>query len=155
MTKIRLEIELYCPLCEAFAPSPFNSDADALFTCMDDFPDPVEASHFKQATASREKIQQDWLGFVPNSIPLERVLFSEKASSNEQSRSMNPVAVGVFNRLSKAMGELFQQEYMVSDRIHQQRELVRSHIESFVTRCDAFPAGTRVVVFGSSANGFG
>jgi hypothetical protein len=99
-------------------------------------------------------MQLDVLGFIPNSTPLEKVL-SPLRGQNNQKQSMDPVAVEALNRLSASMGELYQREYLVSERIHKQRELVRSHIESFVARCDAFPVGTRVVVFGSSANGFG
>jgi hypothetical protein len=135
-----LELELWCPLCESFAPSPFDSER-------------WDESHFKKCVESREKMQLDLLGFIPNSTSLEKVLSPN--NWNKQNRSMDPVAVEVLNRLSASMGELYQREYLVSDRIHKQRELVRSHIESFVARCDAFPVGTRVVVFGSSANGFG
>ena len=98
-------------------------------------------------------MQLDLLGFVPNSISLEKVLLP--SNRHKQNPRMDPTAVEALNRLSVSMGELYQREYMVSDRIHKQRELVRSHIESFVSRCDAFPVGTRVVVFGSAANGFG
>jgi hypothetical protein len=34
-------------------------------------------------------------------------------------------------------------------------ELIRERTEKCVQECGAFPAGTRVVIFGSSANGFG
>jgi hypothetical protein len=99
-------------------------------------------------------MQLDVLGFIPNSTPLEKVL-SPAQSRNNEKQSMDPVAVEALNRLSTSMGELYQRDYLVSDRIHKQRELVRSDIERFVARCDAFPVGTRVVVFGSSSNGFG
>jgi hypothetical protein len=98
-------------------------------------------------------MQFDLLGFIPNSTSLEKLLLPN--NRDKQNPRMDPKAVEALNRLSVSMGELYQREYLVSDRIHKQRELVRSHIESFVSRCDAFPVGTRVVVFGSAANGFG
>jgi DNA polymerase sigma len=94
-------------------------------------------------------MQEEILGFVPNRKPLEQVV------TNSKSSSMDKEAVETFNLLSSAMGQLYQNVYIVTERIHQQREMVRSHIESIVSRCGAFPSGTRVVVFGSSANGFG
>jgi hypothetical protein len=99
-------------------------------------------------------MQLDVLGFIFNSTPLEKVL-SPLRGQNNHKQHMDPVAVEALNHLSASMGELYQRKYLVSKRIHMQRDLVRSHIKSFVTRCNAFPVGTRVVVFGSSANGFG
>jgi hypothetical protein len=96
----------------------------------------------------------DILGFIFNSTPLEKVL-SPLRGQNNHKQSMDPVVVEALNRLSASMGELYQRKYLVSERIHMQRDLVRSHIESFVAQCNAFPVGTRVVVFGSLANGFG
>jgi hypothetical protein len=140
ITKSRLELELWCPLCESFAQSPFVNDR-------------WDESLLKKCVESREKMQFDLLGFIPNSTSLEKLLLPN--NRDKQNPRMDPKAVEALNRLSVSMGELYQREYLVSDRIHKQRELVRSHIESFVSRCDAFPVGTRVVVFGSAANGFG
>jgi hypothetical protein len=102
-------------------------------------------------------MQLDSLGFVPNNKTLEQILVfnDNNRRQGQNNQAMNPAAVDVMNRLSVSMGELYQREYMVSDQIHKQRELVRSHVDSFLSRCDAFPKGTKVVVFGSSANGFG
>ena len=157
LNKVRLELELWCPLCQSFAPCPFNSDEAALTVNMDELPHPLNGGHFQQCVDSRTKMQLDTLGFVPNTSALHQILLPKQTNRNKQGQpgSMNPIAVDTFNRLSGAMAQLYQQEYLVSERIHQQRELVRAHIESFVARCDAFPPRTRVVVFGSSANGFG
>ena len=68
---------------------------------------------------------------------------------------MNPVAVNVFNQLSTAMGNLYQDVYATEDRIFHQREIIRSQTEKVVCMCDCFATGTKVAIFGSSANGFG
>jgi len=154
--RARFELELWCPLCEWFAPSPFNSDKDALCANIEDFPHQMNPAQFRECADSRSKMQIDSLGFVPSFKSLDQVLApKEKARQGKNNRGMDPVAVEALNRLSASMGELYQREYLVSDQIHKQRELVRSHVDSFLSRCDAFPPGTRVVVFGSSANGFG
>lgn len=151
-----MELELWCPLCETFAPSPFNKDTDRLTVNFDDFPLPINAAHSRKCAESRQKMQLDSLGFVPSFKTLEQVLTpKEKARQGQTNRGMDPTAVDALNRLSASMGELYQREYMVSDQIHKQRELVRSRVDSFLSQCNAFPPGTRVVVFGSSANGFG
>lgn len=156
ITKARFGLELFCPLCEWFAPSPFNSDSDSLCINIDDFPRQVNPAQFQKCTDSRAKMQVDSLGFVPSFMSLEQVLApKEKPRQGQNNRGMDPTAVDALNRLSASMGEIYQREYMVSDQIHKQRELVRSHVESYLSQCDAFPAGTSVVVFGSSANGFG
>lgn len=160
VTRARLELELWCPLCESFAPSPFNKDPDAICVNVDDFPQQMNPAQFRKCADSRSKMQLESLGFVPNFTTLEQVLAPKEEKARQghkpnRAGGMDPTAVDAMNRLSAAMGELYQREYMVSDQIHRQREMVRSHVESFVSQCDAFPPGTRVVVFGSSANGFG
>ena len=148
VSKIRLEYELWCSLCEAFAASPFNSNAKALCVDFNQFPQHVTPNHYRQCVASRVKMQEEHLGFVPERKTIHQILMTKN-------NVMDRGAVDSFNRLSASMGQLYQKEYMVVDRIHNQREIVRSHIESIVAQCDAFPSGTRVVVFGSAANGFG
>ena len=53
------------------------------------------------------------------------------------------------------MTEIYQNEYAVSDQVTKRRENVRASIELIVSNSGEFPVGTKVVVFGSSANGFG
>jgi len=53
------------------------------------------------------------------------------------------------------MGLLYQEVYFTNDRIIQQRESIRARTEQLVNRCDCFPPGTKVAIFGSSANGYG
>ena len=156
ITRARLELELWCPLCESFAPSPFNSDKESLCMNIEELPHTLTSAQFRKCARSRAEMQLESLGFVPSFTTLEQVLAPKDNKRQGQNNvGMNPTAVEALNRLSASMGELYQREYLVSDRIHKQRELVRSHVDSFLARCDAFPPGTRVVVFGSAANGFG
>mmetsp|Transcript_18118 Transcript_18118/g.20903 ORF Transcript_18118/g.20903 Transcript_18118/m.20903 type:complete len:1221 (+) Transcript_18118:108-3770(+) len=150
IAKIRLEFELWSPLMDSFAPSPFNSDSDSLCVNFNDFPHHVNQSHHKKCFKKRQKMEEEGLGFVPDETPLERTLF--KGNNNQL---MDSGAVHTFNSLSTAMGKLYEEKYMVSDRVLGQREMVRSYIERVVAKCDSFPQGTRVMIFGSSANGFG
>jgi len=96
-------------------------------------------------------MQQRILGFDPNPSRIEQVLYPGRG----RNRPMDPGAVNVFNQLSGAMGKLYQDVYMTADRILRQREMIRNQMERFVTISDSFPPGTKVAVFGSSANGFG
>ena len=148
--KLRLEYELWCPLCEGFAPSPFNTDQDAMCVNFNEFPQFVNPSHTKTCARARKEMQKAILGFVPVRTPLDRVLMK-----NGQPHNLNPRAVEAFNSLSSAMGQLYQHEYMIPDTVHRQRSAIREYVEHVVSKCDAFPTGTRVVIFGSSANGFG
>ena len=149
IAKIRLEYELWCSLVETFAPSPFNSNPESLTVNFNEFPQHVTPPHYQQCAESRRKLQQEMLGFVPNRKTLQETLY------RKPNQPMDRRVVNKFNDLSGAMGKLYEEVYMVSERIMQQREMVRSHLESIVQKCDSFPPGTRVMVFGSSANGFG
>lgn len=166
ISEIRLEYELWCPLCEAFAPNPFcasdessSSTKDSLCINRNLLPRPITGDHFQTCAESRIKMQLDSLGFQPNAKRLEEVLMptrnANKRSPNHKKSPMDRKAVGAFNVLSSAMCQLYQDVYLTSDLVHQQRELVRSQTESIVAQCGAFPPGTKVVVFGSAANGFG
>ena len=53
------------------------------------------------------------------------------------------------------MRRLHEEEYAVSESVVRRREDVRRAVEGVVTGSGYFPEGTRVAVFGSSANGFG
>ena len=149
ITKMRLEYELWCPLCEEFA---IPGEANMWYEPLQNLPHTITPDHFRQCTEARAKMQVRILGFDPNNTRLENVLYPNRAG---KTRQMNPAAVSVFNQLSAAMGHLYQDVYTTADRIHQQREMIRNQLEKFVNLCEGFPAGTKVVVFGSSANGFG
>jgi DNA polymerase sigma len=150
LAKIRLEYELWCPLSESFARSPWNRNESFLCVDFQAFPQLVSQACIQQCVNRRQLLQKENLNFVPNRSTLKDLVMS-----SAQPQAMNRKVVEALNNLSGAMGQLYQDEYMVGDRVMQQREMVRSRVESIVARCDAFPAGTRVVVFGSAANGFG
>jgi len=150
ITKMRLEYELWCPLCEEFA-VPGDSDAKMWYEPLSKLPHTVTSNHFRFCNEARSKMQERILGFQPNTNRLESILYQHRG----RNRQMNPASVNVFNHLSGAMGQLYRDVYATADRIHQQREMIRQRVESFVNMCNCFPPGTKVATFGSSANGFG
>ncbi|KAL3913605.1 MAG: hypothetical protein SGILL_006420, partial [Bacillariaceae sp.] len=150
ITKLRLEYELWCPLCEEFA-VPGDGENQMWYEPINRMPQPITTDHFRVCTEARSKMQIRILGFDPNSGRLENILYPSRG----RSREMNPVAVNMFNQLSSSMGQLYQEFYFTADRIIQQREKIREQTERLVNMCDCFPPGTKVAIFGSSANGFG
>jgi DNA polymerase sigma len=150
ITKLRLEYELWCPLCEEFA-VPGDSTDQMWYEPLNIFTQPITADHFRICTEARSKMQVKILGFDPNTTRLENILYPSRG----RNRQMNPVAVNVFNQLSSSMGQLYQDVYFTADRILQQREAIRAHTEKLVALSNCFPPGTKVAIFGSSANGFG
>ena len=151
VSKLRLEYELWCPLCEEFAIPSDNPTVKMWYEPLSNLPHTLTADHFRMCAVARSKMQIRILGFEPNTGPLEHVLYPNRRNS----RQMNPAAVNVFNQLSTAMGTLYQEVYATEDRIYQQREMIRHQTERIVTMSNCFPPGTKVAVFGSSANGFG
>jgi DNA polymerase sigma len=119
-----------------------------------DLPNVITADDFRSYAQARSKMQMRTLGFEPNVLPLDDVLFPRNRGAPNQ-RTMDSGAVTVFNTMSAAMGQFYQDLYAEEDRVVRQRELIRERTEKCVQECGAFPAGTRVVIFGSSANGFG
>jgi DNA polymerase sigma len=150
ITKLRLEYELWCPLCEEFA-VPGDSSNQMWYEPINRMPQPITTEHFRICNDARSKMQIRILGFDPNFVRLENILYP----AHDRNCHMNPVAVNVFNRLSTTMGQLYHEVYFTADRIVQQREKIRAKIEGFVDMCECFPPGTRVAIFGSSANGYG
>jgi len=151
ITKLRLEFELWCPLCEEFA-VPGESNQQMWYTPLAKFPQPITNEHFQICADARSKMQIRILGFDPNTTPLEKILYT---SSRDGNRQMNPSAVNCFNQLSGSMGQLYQDVYFTADSILQQRETIRAKVERLVSMCNCFPPGTKVAIFGSSANGYG
>jgi predicted nucleotidyltransferase len=94
------------------------------------------------------------LGFHPNTSPMEDILFPRNPNTPGQ-RLMDPGAVNVFNSMSSAMGKLYQELFRDEEVVVRRREMIRKRTEECVQNCGAFPPGTQVVIFGSSANGFG
>ena len=157
ITKLRCEYELWCPLCESFAPNPFvKKDSDRARKSegtgastqtsspwsSQKFPHHVESHHFQLCRDSRARMQQEFLGFVPNHNKLHTSLNKSNSSS-------------FLDNLSVAMDDLYTEEYATSSWMHQRRERARVNVEQIVSQSDVFPKGTRVVIFGSCANGFG
>jgi len=149
LAKMRLEYELWCPLVEKFAPNPFlasNNKASWLPGDVSAFPHSVTKDHISKCEESRAKMQQELLGFVPRQNPVKAPQGHRKGKKNGRI---------VLKELSVAMEEIYQEEYAVSDEVWKRREAVRSTVERTVTESGEFPPGTKVTVFGSSANGFG
>jgi hypothetical protein len=150
IAKLRLEYELWCPLSEEFA-VPGDGEDKMWYESLNYLPHNVNEGHFRKFAEARSQMQHKSLGFDPNVNPLESILFPS-AGRNIQ---MRPSAVNVFNQLSAAMGQLYQDNYATADHILRQREMIRMGLEKLVGMCDCFPPGTAVAIFGSSANGFG
>ena len=150
ISKLRLEYELWCPLSEEFA-SPGDAQGKMWYESLSGLPHNVNEGHFRRFAEARSLMQHKSLGFDPNINPLESILYP----SGGRNSQMRPSAVNVFNQLSAAMGQLYQESYATADHILRQREMIRMRLESLVGMCDCFPPGTSVAVFGSSANGFG
>lgn len=171
--KMRLEYELWCPLCEEFSVPGESESASVASESADDggeatpeiamwyeplkaFPAMLTTEHVRICQDSRSKMQLKTLNFVPNTKGLHDILFVKNPQSGKGA-TMNPKSVAVLNQLSGAMGKAFQDVFTpeVEQRVHRQREMIRAQLEQLVQQCDAFPNGTKVAIFGSSANGFG
>lgn len=152
IAKMRIEYDLWCPLSEEFAVP--NETTETWFECIEDLPQSITAEHFHNFQQARMKMQIRTLGFDINSMTLEDVLFPSEQNAGSQ-RSMDRNAVTVFNSLSSAMGQYYQELFADEEKVVRQRELIRLRTERYVQECGAFPPGTQVLIFGSSANGFG
>lgn len=153
INKMRLEYELWCPLCEEFAVP--DESAKMWYEPLRDLNRGITPDDFLRFSQARGKMQVRTLGFEPSTSSLDEVLVPPNRGSTQGQRSMDPRVVNVFNVMSTAMGQYFQELYANEDRVAHQRQLIRERTEKCVLDCGAFPAGTRVVIFGSSANGFG
>jgi hypothetical protein len=150
ISKLRLEYELWCPLSEEFA-VPGDDEGKMWYEALNNLPHTVNEGHFRKFSEARSQMQHKSLGFDPNINPLESILYP----SGGRNTHMRPSAVNVFNQLSAAMGQLYQDNFATADHILRQREAIRQRLESLVGMCDCFPPSTTVAIFGSSANGFG
>jgi DNA polymerase sigma len=152
ITKMRIEYELWCPLSEEFAiPS---ENATLWFDPLRDLTHTITSEDFQLYTQARVKMQLRDLGFEPNTVALDDILFPRNRQSPNQ-RAMNSDAVSCFNNMSAAMGKYYQELYADEEDVVRLREYVHNRTVKCVEECGAFPRGTRVVIFGSSANGFG
>lgn len=145
---MKLEFELWCPLTESFAPNPFqekDDDLSKLSINLFTFPN-FAANTIMACQESRHNLQKEVLGFIPQSRPILPSAKEYRWKKNNRN---------FFAEISSAMNEIYQNEYAVSDQVLKRREKVRSSVERIVSNSGEFPLGTKVVVFGSSANGFG
>jgi hypothetical protein len=103
-------------------------------------------------------MQMKTLTFVPNTRTLYDLLFVRPPGGGKVGApQMSSAGVAVLNQLSGAMGQVFQECFTpeVEQRVNRQKEMIRAQLEELVQQCHAFPTGTKVCIFGSSANGFG
>lgn len=127
--KLKLEYDLWCPFTESFALNPRTN-----------------SNHNSDCHKSRQRMQQELLGFIPQS----RLILSSAKDYQWKAKKRN-----LFKELSTAMKEIYNVEYAVSEEVWERREKIRESIEHIVCSSSEFPVGTKVAVFGSSANGFG
>mmetsp|Transcript_14111 Transcript_14111/g.30664 ORF Transcript_14111/g.30664 Transcript_14111/m.30664 type:complete len:1304 (+) Transcript_14111:121-4032(+) len=154
MAKLRLEYDLWCPLTESFAPNPFVAADDELSRLPGDvaaYPHNVTKDHDRMCRESCAKMQEQVLGFVPKG----RTSLGKEIAARHRRHRQQKKRPDFFKELSSAMSELYYAEYEVSDKVWKRREKVRATVEVIVSRSPEFPPGTKVAVFGSSANGFG
>ena len=145
VTKLKCEYSLWCSLCECFAENPFELniaiDNDSR-TTYSRYPYPMTVKHIEMCKEKCRAMQVEMLGFVPQLCKLSQVQVNDQ--SNELSK------------LSASMEKYYEEKYnapsMTSANV---KNLAREMTEDTVSLCESFPKGTRVVVFGSSANGFG
>ena len=146
MSQVKLEIELYCQFCECFAPNPFTPKGT---WGISNFPRSITAQHFDQVRESKAKMQRDVLGFVPRLCSLSSAMHGTHHSATKDPKT-------VLDQVSTSMIRLYDSKYRVTTDVAKMREHCRKDLEAVVASCsDVFPPGTRVVVFGSCANGFG
>jgi len=129
LVKLRNEYELWCPICESSAALPKSSSSIAPYI------------------KAKIEMQQQRMKFIPaDNVTLEHVL----VQGGER-------AAGVLQSLATAMQHMYVTQIRPSDEFYISREQIRAQVENIVkTKCQAhFPPETRVMVFGSSANGFG
>jgi DNA polymerase sigma len=152
ISRMRVEYELWCPLSEEFAVP--SDTSETWFDFIEELPQSVTSDHCKAFQHARLTMQRRTLGFDVNSMTLEEILFPSSSIGQSQ-QCMDPLAVSIFNSLSGAMGHFYQELFSDEENVVRRRELIRQQTEKIVHECGAFPAGTQVVIFGSSANGFG
>jgi hypothetical protein len=154
--KLRLEYALWCSFCESFAPNPYevvqrrekehDRESHNERSSSINYPHPITNAHINRCKQSCAKMQKECLGFVPK---------KNTFASIEHNQQQGPTGVSLCANLSKAMEKMFNEEYVPSMESIQKKSKARDLTQNAVSICDAFPEGTRVVIFGSSANGFG
>jgi DNA polymerase sigma len=101
---------------------------------------------------ARVYMQTDILGFVPRQTSVSSIL----QGNYPEVRSASKDPKTTLDQISTSMIQLYDSKYRVTADVAKLREQCRKTVEAVLGTCtDVFPAGTRVVVFGSCANGFG
>ncbi len=168
LRKLELEYYLWCPLCENFAPNPFEQEVQnhdenndkqrsgkTITTTVLKYPNPITQKHFNMCKQSRAAMQKDLLGFVVKTAAICDDLPGHH-SRQHQPQGSKVGGNGLVSKLSSAMETLYHQEYgSISAEIQDKKARVRELTNCAVVQCEIFPQGTKVVIFGSSANGFG
>ena len=162
LTKLRLEYELWCPICEAFAPNPFlnkqsGTSSNTGSTHVFPYPYPITPQHFRQCVQSRNEFQVSMLGFLPRTETLQQLLAHKgSAVAGKVIGQGRPITSGntALQRLSTVMNRLYTNSLCPSRQFYDEIAVVRDKIEAIVIESKAFPPGTKVVLFGSIANGF-
>jgi DNA polymerase sigma len=144
--KLRLEYELWCDLCESFAPNPFEVIGEHDHEVKINYPHPITNAHINRCKQSCSKMQKEILGYKPKRTSFVSL---EHSSESKQNRT------ALVTNLSNAMENLFNKEYVPTTETYQKKNRARDLTQTAVSMCDKFPPGTKVVIFGSSANGFG
>ena len=126
----KLEYELWCPLSETFAPAIPN----------------------KSNRVARELYQKEIFGFVPKLHTLTQLLVHGNNKKGKSQSSAHQSRM-VLQRLSNTMTSNYYQTQQQQSSAEQKREEVRRGVQDLLV--GIFPPNTRVVIFGSSANGFG
>lgn len=154
IAKMRIEYELWCPLSEEFAIPGENPNVQIWYEPLRELPQTLTSDDFSRYAQARTKMQLRTLGFDPNTLSLEDILFPRNPNSPGQ-RVIDPGSVNVFNRMTSAMAQSYQQLFREEEVVLRRREMIRKRTEECIQKSGAFPHGTQVVIFGSSANGFG
>ena len=164
ITKLRLEYELWCPICEAFAPNPFekkqssSNNDDTAQTPTFPYPHPINSQHFRQCSQARNELRMSTLDFLPRTETMQQLLSHRGSTTGgavvgqgKPSTSGNTV----LQRLTTVMHKTYTEKLCPTQEFYQRRAVARDNIEKIVNNSKAFPIGTKVVLFGSVVNGFG
>jgi len=120
------------------------------------FPHPITGEHFALCEASRAKMQLETLGFIPTSKDIAQTVSLDTTTRGNKNGNGGGGGGGVLETLSQSMEQLYEDRYAkLAQETIQRKVRARDLTDRALSACEAFPKGTRVVVFGSSANGFG
>lgn len=145
---IRLEYELWCIWCESFAPSPFekvnDDDEKGSFLQLKTPYHSISEQDFEACQKSKMKMQKDTFGFI---------LFQEPIDGTKAKGLLS----SLLHSLSAAIADQFKSDFLSPDSndIMKKKMEAQAIAQKAVDSCHLLESGTKVVIFGSSANGFG